>query len=103
MLPSQVADIYYPIGFATAFIIRAKIGIQELWQIGLDWDDKSPSNIQEKWFQLFKKMQEFGKIGQRWLLQADLQNCHHCVFSDTSQGAFSAYAYNCQKTKQDTH
>ena len=30
---SQVAKVYDPIGFSTAFLIRAKIGIQELWQM----------------------------------------------------------------------
>ena len=37
-LLSQVARFYDPIGFAAAFDIRAKIGLQELWQIGLHWD-----------------------------------------------------------------
>ena len=30
---SQVARFYDPIGFTAAFLIRAKIGLQELWQI----------------------------------------------------------------------
>lgn len=28
---SQVARIYDPIGFAAPFLVRAKIGLQELW------------------------------------------------------------------------
>ena len=31
---SQVARIYDPIGFASAFLIRAKTGLQELWKKG---------------------------------------------------------------------
>ena len=46
---SQVARIYDPIGFATSF----KIGMQELWKLGLNWDDELPCNVQEKWTQLF--------------------------------------------------
>ena len=45
---SQVARIYDPIGFAASFIIRAKIGMQELWKLGLNWDDELPCNVQEK-------------------------------------------------------
>ena len=61
-LLSQVARFYDPIGFAAAFVIRAKISLQELWQIGLHWDDKLPCDLQEKWMQLFKEMKEFDKI-----------------------------------------
>ena len=35
---SQVARIYDPIGFAAPYLVRAKIGLQELWKEGLDWD-----------------------------------------------------------------
>ena len=53
---SQVARIYYPVGFASAFLIRAKIGVQELWEKGIDWDEKLPPEIQEKWASLFQEM-----------------------------------------------
>jgi len=62
-LLSRVARFYDPIGFAAAFAIRAKISMQELWQFGLDWDDELPYDVQEKWIQLFKGMQELDKIG----------------------------------------
>ena len=37
---SRVARIFDPVGFASAFVIRAKIGLQDLWKRGLDWDDE---------------------------------------------------------------
>ena len=42
MLLRNVAKIYDPIGLAAALTIRAKIGMQELWRIGFDWDDELP-------------------------------------------------------------
>ena len=45
---SQVARIYDPIDFASAFLIRAKIGLQELWEKGVGWDEKLPSETQAK-------------------------------------------------------
>ena len=45
---SQVAQIYNLIGFASAFLIRAKIGLQELWEKGFGWDEKLPSETQKK-------------------------------------------------------
>ena len=40
---SQIARIFDPVGFAAAFLVRAKIGMQHLWQQGLDWYQELPS------------------------------------------------------------
>ena len=45
LLLSQIARIYDPVGPATAFLIRAKIGMQALWQTGVDWDEEPPAAI----------------------------------------------------------
>ena len=104
-LLSQVARFYDPIGFAAAFVIRAKIGLQELWQIGLHWDDNLPCHVQEKWIQFFKEMKELDKIGfKRCLVPPETPEAPVlCVFSDASQEAFGACAYVRQKTKQSTY
>ena len=36
---SYIARIYEPIGIAASLVIRAKIGMQRLWQMGLGWDE----------------------------------------------------------------
>ena len=104
-LLSQVARFYDPIGFAAAFVIRAKIGLQELWQTGLHWDDKLPCDVQEKWIQFFKEMKELKKIGfKRCLVPPETPEAPVlCVFSDASQDAFGACAYIRQRTKQSIY
>lgn len=104
-LLSQVARFYDPIGFAAAFVIRAKIGLQELWQIGLNWDDELPCEVQEKWTRLFEEMKELDQIGfKRCLVSPETpESPTLCVFSDASQEAFGACAYIRQKTKQGTY
>ncbi|XP_068738751.1 uncharacterized protein [Montipora capricornis] len=52
---SQIARIYDPVGFAAAFLIRAKIGFQELRQQGYEWDEDLPSTVQQKWLSLSRK------------------------------------------------
>ena len=37
---SRVVRTFDPAGFASAFIIRTKIGLQDLWKRGLDWDNE---------------------------------------------------------------
>ncbi|XP_068756931.1 uncharacterized protein [Montipora capricornis] len=104
-LLSQVARFYDPIGFAAAFVIRAKIGLPELWQIGLHWDDELPCDVQEKWIQLFKEMKELDQMGfKRSLVPPEIpESPVLCVFSDASQEAFGTCAYTRQKTKQGTY
>ena len=63
---SQVVRIYNPIGSAATFVVRAKIGLLELWQKGLDWDDEIPPAVQESLVSLF---QEINDAGQCFLLK----------------------------------
>lgn len=103
ILLSQVAQFHDPIGFAAAFIIRAKIGLHELWQTGLHCDDKLPCSVEEKWIQFYKEMKELKGIGDAWLPPETPEAPVLCVFSDASQDAFGACAYIRQKTKQNTY
>ncbi|XP_068684829.1 uncharacterized protein [Montipora foliosa] len=93
---SQIARIYDPVGFAAAFLIRAKIGFQELWQQGYEWDQDLPSAVQEKWLSLFKEMKGLNEVSFPRSLSppepADSQPTL-CVFADASQDAFGACAY----------
>ena len=92
---SQVAKVYDPIGFATAFLIQAKIGLQELWQMGVDWDDDLPAEIKGKWMKFFEELKELNKIffprGLFALESIGLPIL--CVFADASEFAFGACAY----------
>ena len=45
MILSQIARMYDPVGFTAAFLIKAKIGLQHLWQKELDWDQELPEEI----------------------------------------------------------
>lgn len=53
MILSQVAQIYDPIGVAAAFIVKVKIGVQQLWQLGVEWDEDLQPAIQQ--FPCFKR------------------------------------------------
>ena len=56
MILSQIARIYDPVGFTAAFLIKAKIGLQQVWQKGLDWDQELPEETYQDWVQLFEQM-----------------------------------------------
>ena len=42
---SCIARTYDPLGFITPFVMSAKILFQDVWKLGLDWDDPLPSDL----------------------------------------------------------
>ncbi|XP_068735300.1 uncharacterized protein [Montipora capricornis] len=105
MILSQVARIYNPTGFAAAFIVRTKIGMQRLWQLGLDWDDKIPLAVQETWISLFQEIKELDNV----FFERCLTIVHAvelpmlCVFADAPQDALGACAYARQRKNDNTY
>jgi len=101
----QVTQIYDPVGFAAAFLIRAKMEMQALWQAGVCWEEEPPLTVCSKWIELFKEMKELNKITfQRRLCCANASEPPMlCIFSDASQYAFGACAYICQRTNDNTY
>ncbi|GFU88228.1 uncharacterized protein TNCV_846211 [Trichonephila clavipes] len=46
---STIARIFHPLGLIGPAITRAKILLQSLWQLKLDWNDPLPSNLVSYW------------------------------------------------------
>ena len=92
---SRIARIYDPIGFAAAFLIRAKIGIQELWLMGQNWDQELPEEIQKKWSEFFKELEHLNAVEfPRCLTPLTAIGAPVlCIFADASRKAFGACAY----------
>ena len=83
---SKVACTYDPIGLASAFLIRPKIGIQHLWQIGIGWDQTLQPAIQDRWTRLFQEMMELNEVSfPRGLFTINVnEEATLCIFSDAS-------------------
>ena len=95
LILSRIAKIFDPIGFAAALLIKAKIGMQKLWLLGLDWDEELPSEEQDEWAKLFAEIVKLNEVSfQRCLTPENaVGNPTLCVFSDASKNAFGACAY----------
>lgn len=59
---SYIARIYDPVGIAAAFIIRAKIGMQRLLQLGLGWDDDLPTEVRNEWMTMFDQFRKLNEV-----------------------------------------
>ena len=105
MIPSKVAHIYDPIGLASAFLIRAKIGIQHLWQLAIGWDKELQPAIQDQWTRLFQEMMKLNEVSlPRGLFTIGAnEDATLCIFSDASREAFESCAYIRQKGENNKY
>ena len=92
---SYIARIYDPIGIAAAFIIRAKIGLQRLWQLGLGWDDDLPTEVCNEWMTMFDQFRKLNEVTfPRSLTPTEVIGAAIlCIFSDASRDAFGTCTY----------
>lgn len=61
-ISSQEDQIFDPVGFASVFVIRWKIGFQHLWQKGLDCDSELSERDEENWRHLFTEMENLNAL-----------------------------------------
>jgi hypothetical protein len=95
MILSKLSGIFDPIGGGVAVLIKSKIAMQELWQLGLGWDDDVPSDIRMKWTALFNEMSALNQVQfERCLTPLNVASDPWLViFCDASRVAFGACAY----------
>ena len=47
---SVYSRIFDPLGFVQPFILQPKLVIQELWRLGLLWDDEVSAEVSKNWY-----------------------------------------------------
>ncbi|GFX24193.1 uncharacterized protein TNCV_2436861 [Trichonephila clavipes] len=95
----QVAGrLFDPVGFIGPYTIRIKCLIQEIWCLGLDWDDKLPKQIEVSWNKWCNEIHYLSEIKiPRYYFQNFLPSNAttiqlHC-FSDASKKAYGTVTY----------
>ena len=92
---SQIAGISDPIGVTAAVLVKSKIAMQELWQLGVGWDDDIPPDEQRKWLKLFQEIAALNQVKYPRCLTPPGANGNPTliVFCDASRLAFVTCAY----------
>ena len=100
---SKVARVFDPIGFAAAFLICAKIGLQRLLQQGFELVEELPSEIAKWWNKFFKKIEDLNSVSfPRSLTPLNTIGLPTlCIFADASRDAFGACSYLRWKKSSD--
>ena len=92
---SKLAAIFDPIGVAAVIVIKSKITLQELWQLGLNWDDEVSGASKQNWIRIFEEIAKLNDVKfERCLTPAEVVGKPYLiVFCDASRLAFGAVAY----------
>ncbi|KIH69489.1 integrase core domain protein [Ancylostoma duodenale] len=87
------ASTFDPLGLLTPLFVKLKIFIQDLWQIGLSWDDTLDESSVKKWASLVQELIHLvGKVPRFVGATPDTSN-DLVIFSDASKRAYAAVAY----------
>ncbi|GFT07015.1 reverse transcriptase domain-containing protein [Trichonephila clavipes] len=90
--------LFDPVGFIGPYTIRIKCLIQEIWCLGLNWDDKLPKQLEVSWNKWCNEIHYLSEINiPRYYFQNFLPSNAttiqlHC-FSDASKKAYGTFAY----------
>eukprot|EP00057_Strongylocentrotus_purpuratus_P028999 XP_011683473.1 PREDICTED: uncharacterized protein LOC100891682 [Strongylocentrotus purpuratus] len=96
-LLSVVSSMYDPLGFASPFVVRGKLILQELCQKGLAWDDPIPEVYKQKWMVWLSELPEIEQFAVNRCIRPHEfpevveYELHH--FSDASEVAYGAASY----------
>ena len=94
----KIARLFDPIGLLAPFTIRAKILLQEIWTMGLGWDDLIDEELVNKARRWFKELSELNdvKVPRRLRLKGEesVVEIKLHIFADASQEAYGAVVYS---------
>ncbi len=97
-IASTTAKIFYILGLLSPIIITAKILLQQLWKLHLDWETHVPDTIATEWKRWISTVPPIAShpINRR-LRPLDVPILSHQIhgFSDASANAYGAVVYLC--------
>lgn len=97
---SLIARLFDPLGFISPFTMYAKILLQEIWRLGLGWDETLPHDLQLKfqyWIDGIETIKIF-EINRCYfpglsLSSVELESLEVHAFSDASEKGYGSVVY----------
>ena len=94
---SWLSRLFDPLGLAAPYIMQAKCLFQELWKLGLQWDDEIPHEFQIQFMRWVDGLEALGQwriprnyTGTRW---CDIKCLQLHGFGDASSKGYGACVY----------
>nr|XP_042913096.1 uncharacterized protein LOC107448485 [Parasteatoda tepidariorum] len=93
------SKLFDPMGYITAFTIRIKVLLQEIWEQGLEWDEEFGDILRLKWQKWYKEVNVLKELSlPRYYFHeedscSEVGNYKIIIFCDASEKAYGAIAY----------
>jgi hypothetical protein len=93
-ISSVIARIYDPLGLLAPVIVRAKMMLQRVWSLKIDWDESLPSDIHCEWNRYYDQLLILNDIRfpRKTVINTAVRIEIH-GFCDASEKAYGACAY----------
>ncbi|XP_066933479.1 uncharacterized protein [Clytia hemisphaerica] len=97
LILKKASTVFDPLGFLAPFTLKAKLILQDLWRLKVNWDEPLDVKTNEVWSQWLKELSQLSKSIRiprsldLILESSQLVQLH--VFCDASERAFAAAAY----------
>lgn len=91
---SDIGRLFDPLGFLGPIMTTAKLLMQDVWRIGLDWDEALPDELLQSWRSFQEQLPSVNQIRKRRLvIPAGSRRVELHGFSDASMRAYGAVLY----------
>ncbi|XP_052740604.1 uncharacterized protein LOC128198559 [Bicyclus anynana] len=91
---SIISQIFDPLGLLSPFIITAKVLLQRLWLLKLNFDDEVPHDVKVVWYQFANALPMLNQVRiPRHVVGDDHKYLELHIFTDASESAYGACIY----------
>lgn len=95
-LLSVTMSVFDPYGFLANFMLTPKSILQDLWRLGVGWDERIPATIAERWHEWRTEIERIESVKIPRCYSPSLRTSRDVqlhIFADASETAFAAVAY----------
>lgn len=90
---SSIARLYDPLGLIGPVITRAKIFMQHLWKLKLQWDESLPQTLHSSWLEYISKFSAVQRFAFPRFVSMAKSSIQLHAFCDASLAAYGACIY----------
>ncbi|XP_055951495.1 uncharacterized protein LOC129987553 [Argiope bruennichi] len=91
---SDISRLFDPLGFLGPLIITAKMFLQKLWILRIDWDDEVPLHLNREWEKFSSELSQLKNVNiDRHVLCSKVLKVDLIGFGDASKNAYGCAIY----------